>query len=495
MAEHVSEGSNSYKGVPIRQKFNDFLFFCVSDLWKAEGSPTTKRPDKWFARNQFLIEGDFDRLHISPWQAVKGGHAQDQGTWAIQPVTVKYAEFLSSECATWIESVARGSAPLPISDRGAIGLPIRIEDFNGEVRFTSDGRIAVYDGIAFATGHKNPRDVWSDLGETYPEVVAQCDNFQFPGQGQRETPVATLQVFLEILTVLPGRLAAAVRTEAVRTLVRAMNGDVSLVEEILSRINNPEDLENIENAARCKRAQSNPAAFSLPGTIENPLTSITPDIRKGHGWVNREKEMESLLSELAGYRGMFIHRQVPHRPYSQTAKSARSRRIDLILRSDEDPQLIKVYHFEPDYVDEADVADVFLGRSYPEIIYRDQKDKYKSFVVYLVSPGGITDAAVERLKEAQTIIDKKCDGRVKLCAMRLDDLVWNEMYPGIEKQYKDSGGWFGHHHLHKDIRQLCEKLCDRPALPSASVAGIGKRKAIGRHDKEVPGQMSLNLSF
>jgi hypothetical protein len=39
-------------------------------------------------------------------------------------------------------------------------------------------------------GQKNPRQTWSGLIEVHPEVVQKVDNLQFPGAGQRETPVA-----------------------------------------------------------------------------------------------------------------------------------------------------------------------------------------------------------------------------------------------------------------------------------------------------------------
>jgi hypothetical protein len=37
---------------------------------------------------------------------------------------------------------------------------------------------------------RNPRKAWERLTESHPEVVAKCYNLQFPGPGQRDTPVA-----------------------------------------------------------------------------------------------------------------------------------------------------------------------------------------------------------------------------------------------------------------------------------------------------------------
>ncbi|MEH1789991.1 MAG: hypothetical protein V7L23_31605 [Nostoc sp.] len=49
------------------------------------------------------------------------------------------------------------------------------------------------------------------------------------------------------MVLLPGKLANTVREEAVRTLIRAMNGDPTLVEEIVERIKNSENLKNLED--------------------------------------------------------------------------------------------------------------------------------------------------------------------------------------------------------------------------------------------------------
>ena len=40
-------------------------------------------------------------------------------------------------------------------------------------------------------GQKSPTKVWLRLVETHPEVATKCRYLQFPGAGQRETPVAT----------------------------------------------------------------------------------------------------------------------------------------------------------------------------------------------------------------------------------------------------------------------------------------------------------------
>jgi hypothetical protein len=39
-------------------------------------------------------------------------------------------------------------------------------------------------------GQKSPTKVWLRLVESHPEVATKCRYLQFPGPGQRDTPVA-----------------------------------------------------------------------------------------------------------------------------------------------------------------------------------------------------------------------------------------------------------------------------------------------------------------
>ena len=61
---------------------------------------------------------------------------------------------------------------------------------HGDIRVSSAGQPSVFDMIRVLGGQKSPTKVWLRLVETHPEVVGKCDNLQFPGAGQRETPVA-----------------------------------------------------------------------------------------------------------------------------------------------------------------------------------------------------------------------------------------------------------------------------------------------------------------
>lgn len=186
------------------------------------------------------------------------------------------------------------------------------DEFNGEVRTTPDGRISVYDGIKFTCAQEDPYNVWKRLSVEHSEVPAKCRNFKFPGRGQRETPVATLQVFTEILVLLPGKVAAKVREQAVSTLIRAMNGDPTLVDEIMSRMN-PEDLREVELSAKARREKAYGDNFAV-GTLDNPiLERPEKEIRYGYGWKKRTEEMIDNLTLLAAHTGVLVaDRKITH---------------------------------------------------------------------------------------------------------------------------------------------------------------------------------------
>jgi hypothetical protein len=60
--------------------------------------------------------------------------------------------------------------------------------FAADVRTTEDGRKSVFD-LLDRQGVTNAGRTWKRLCERYPEVVASCRYWKFPGAGQRETPV------------------------------------------------------------------------------------------------------------------------------------------------------------------------------------------------------------------------------------------------------------------------------------------------------------------
>ena len=58
---------------------------------------------------------------------------------------------------------------------------------------------SVFDAIQALTQTRYAKDVWRDLVLQYPEVESCTRHFKFPGQGQRNTPVADARGIVEIL--------------------------------------------------------------------------------------------------------------------------------------------------------------------------------------------------------------------------------------------------------------------------------------------------------
>lgn len=123
---------------------------------------------------------------------------------------------------------------------------------NAAIRRTGDGKCSVYDLISVVGGQKNPRQAWESLVKRYPEVVPKCDNFKFPGRGQKETPVTDREGWAYILGLLPGVMGQTYRESAASLVMQYLDGDVKLAAEIADRNDNEEDLEWLESRIRVK---------------------------------------------------------------------------------------------------------------------------------------------------------------------------------------------------------------------------------------------------
>lgn len=107
-----------------------------------------------------------------------------------------------------------------------------------KIRRTEDGRFSVYDLIRIAGGNKNGRQGWKSMCDQHPEVVSKVDNLQFPGAGQRSTPVATAENCLYILGLLPGVCGQSYRESAAKIVRKYIEGDADLGAELILRDHN-----------------------------------------------------------------------------------------------------------------------------------------------------------------------------------------------------------------------------------------------------------------
>jgi hypothetical protein len=110
-------------------------------------------------------------------------------------------------------------------------------NFQGaSMRKTNDDppMLSIYDLISAVTGTVNPWSAWADVLKRFQdngeEIVFQ--RHQFPGHGQRYTPVTDARGVVLIINNMGGNRAAQFRTRCADIIVRYLGGDESLVSEI-----------------------------------------------------------------------------------------------------------------------------------------------------------------------------------------------------------------------------------------------------------------------
>lgn len=108
--------------------------------------------------------------------------------------------------------------------------------FNGNnVRVTDEvpKRASVFDVIQVVLQVKNPRQTFNALCKEYADTcMAQIQPYQFPGSGERPTPVCDAGQLMKLINVLPGKRAAQFRNGAADVLVRYLAGDATMHAEI-----------------------------------------------------------------------------------------------------------------------------------------------------------------------------------------------------------------------------------------------------------------------
>ncbi len=127
---------------------------------------------------------------------------------------------------------------------------------NAEIRRTSDGKCSVYDLIRLIGGQKDPYNVWKRISLEHPEVLTKCQNFRFPGRGQKETLIVDRNGWAYILGLLPGVMGNSYRVEVANLVIRYLDADVTLAENIVDRSDNEEALEHLEAKVRSKRIRN-----------------------------------------------------------------------------------------------------------------------------------------------------------------------------------------------------------------------------------------------
>lgn len=108
---------------------------------------------------------------------------------------------------------------------------------DGSIRVTSAGQPSVFDMIKILGGQKNPHQVLQRLVETHPEVLTKCEDFRFPGRGQRDTPVAKdKEATFYILGLLPGEVGRKYREQSAKLFTRWIEDPGALVSDLADQL-------------------------------------------------------------------------------------------------------------------------------------------------------------------------------------------------------------------------------------------------------------------
>ena len=110
----------------------------------------------------------------------------------------------------------------------------------GQIRKTNTTppQISVVDVAAAITGksHDAAAQDFRRMSERYPDVSAKCTDVKFVDsrgrRGQRNTKATDVRGIVEVVMLLPGRVAARVRSEAARILCRWLGGDLAIIDEV-----------------------------------------------------------------------------------------------------------------------------------------------------------------------------------------------------------------------------------------------------------------------
>lgn len=125
----------------------------------------------------------------------------------------------------------------------------------GDIRRTDDGYFSVHDLIRVVTNGKEDRKIWNRLTEQFPEAVAKCHTFKFPGRGQNDTPVTDKEGALYIIGLLPGAIGKKYREEAAKLVLQYLEDPEALAKSAIDRIEDPEALERVKERAEGKQVR------------------------------------------------------------------------------------------------------------------------------------------------------------------------------------------------------------------------------------------------
>ena len=178
----------------------------------------------------------------APSTASTGGPLSSNGSVVVvqQPSTEavsssNQATVLLGGCRTAEIPLAGGGVARIFSYIDVINNALKIQNVNVSEGYSadtfSDLKNSCGEYEAFVEDTENSRHLLIQASRASSQEIPVF-YYQFEGQGQRKTPCGTLSQALQVLMMLPGRTGALIREPSVRTLVRLLGGDESLIDEV-----------------------------------------------------------------------------------------------------------------------------------------------------------------------------------------------------------------------------------------------------------------------
>ncbi len=114
------------------------------------------------------------------------------------------------------------------------------------IRINENGLLSVFDIIRVVCGQKNPYQVWKRLKQEFEADLTNCENWKFPGERQRNTPVVDKKTALKIIGLLPGLAGRKYREVTARLLVEYLEAPDQLAKRAIDRIEDKEKLAQVK---------------------------------------------------------------------------------------------------------------------------------------------------------------------------------------------------------------------------------------------------------
>ena len=159
MGNAASEGRRlnlSYEGKPIR---DDDEMLCLTDMWKAHGSDSRKKPAEWLRSVQaqefiaFVAESkEVEISHLVRTGRGEAGHTGGGATWAHWQIAFAYAKWLSPAFHMWCNEAARDR----MKGRAVVNDRIRLYLVDSPVEYRRLWEDEVIDALAHL--YRVPRD-------------------------------------------------------------------------------------------------------------------------------------------------------------------------------------------------------------------------------------------------------------------------------------------------------------------------------------------------